>query len=392
MPLPQITFTKQDGGLGRPLTGEDHISGMVMYSNSLPAGFGTDTMKTVFSLQQAEALGIVEGSASFGVLWYHIREYFRLQSKGVLHVGIFPVPAGAYDFAEVKTLQVFANGKIRQVAVYAHLIAGVSTANATALHNRCVELFADHMPLIAMIATDISAIADLSTLTDLRDGTSSYYVSWVIGQDGNGLGKALYDSLGYSITCLGAVLGAVSLAQVHQNIGWVRTFKASDTELDVPAFANGDLYSSKATSELNSINDAGYIFLRRYVGKDGSFFNDSHTVVATTSDYYSIEQNRTIDKVVRNVYAALVDEINGPVEVDADTGKLATTYVEYLKSLGDQSLLQMERDGELSGYETIIDPDQDIAATSNIEVSVNLVGIGVARIFSVNVGYQKSLS
>ena len=392
MPLPQITFTKQDGGLGRPLTGEDHISGMVMYSNTLPAGFGSDTMKTVFSLQQAEALGIVEGSAAFGVLWYHIREYFRIQSKGVLHVGVFPVPAGAYDFAEIKQLQVFANGKIRQVAVYAHLIAGVATPNATSLHARCQELFEDHMPLIALLATDISAVADLSTLPDLRDGTSSFYVSWIIGQDGSGLGKALYDSLGYSISCIGAVLGAVSLAQVHINIGYVRQFKVSDTELDVPAFANGDLYSAKSTSELNSLNDAGYIFLRRYIGKDGSFFNDSHTVVTTTSDYYSIEQNRTIDKVVRLVYAALVDEINGPVEVDADTGKLASTYVEYLKSLGDQALLQMERDGELSGYETIIDPDQDVAATSKIEVSVNLVGVGVARVFSVNVGYQKSLN
>ncbi len=60
MPLNDITFVRGQGGLGRPLTGEDHISSLLIYNDALPSGFSaTDRIKAVYSLEQAEALGIV---------------------------------------------------------------------------------------------------------------------------------------------------------------------------------------------------------------------------------------------------------------------------------------------------------------------------------------------
>lgn len=54
-----VVFVKGAGGLGRPLAGEDFISGYLHYSASLPAGFSsTDRIKQVFSVADAEALGI----------------------------------------------------------------------------------------------------------------------------------------------------------------------------------------------------------------------------------------------------------------------------------------------------------------------------------------------
>lgn len=63
MALPTITFNRGTSGLGRPLQGEDHISGMIFYiSNAnLPAGFSTSVReKTFFSLQDAENEGILD--------------------------------------------------------------------------------------------------------------------------------------------------------------------------------------------------------------------------------------------------------------------------------------------------------------------------------------------
>ncbi|MEM7372817.1 MAG: DUF2586 family protein [Bacteroidota bacterium] len=392
MPQSAITFTKQSGGLGRPLAGEDHISGIIFYSGVLPTGFGTDSEKAFFSLAEAVAAGITSINA-YKVLHYHLSEFFRMNPKGVIWVGIYDNPADflLHDYAEINTLQLASSGKIRQVALYLEAVTTVNTTVIAAIQSRSEELFALHMPLIALVAFDISAIADLGTLPDLR-ALTAYYVSVVIGEDGNATGKALADSEGLAITCLGASLGLYSLAQVHENIGYVRKFRASEVELDLAAFANGDLYSNLSAALIDQLNDRGYTYLRTYVGVVGSYFNGTPTAVTSTSDFAYQENNRTIDKAIRLVYAALVSELNGPVNIDATSGQLSNSYVEYLKGIGDQALAQMERAGELSGYQTLIDPTQNVQATGTIEASVELVAIGVARNFTVNIGFKQQLS
>lgn len=391
MSLPGITFNVNKSGLGRPLAGEDHISGIVFYAASLPSGFGTDREKQVFSLDEAQTLGIAEGSATFGVLWYHIREYFRIQPDGNLFVGIYPIPSGSYDFAEVSTLQNFALGKIRQVAVFT-TIAGVSTSNVSALNTVCTNLKNDHKPLIAIIAFDISAVSDLATLADLRQSTTDHYVSVVIGQDGDARGKDLYDSESTSITCLGAVLGAVSLASVHESIGYVRKFKLSDSELDVPAFANGELISTKSESFLASLNTKGYIFLRTHTGITGSYLNDGHTCVQLTNDLAYIKNNRTIQKALRNVRTYLLPEVLAPVELNATTGQLSGAYVESLRGLAGQALNEMVAAEEISGFEVLINPEQNVQSTGEIVVTLSIVPYAASRTITVNLGFSKSLS
>jgi hypothetical protein len=61
MSLNNITFVLGQGGLGRPLTNEDHISGLIFYvaNGSLPSGFSTTSrIKQIFSTADAEAAGI----------------------------------------------------------------------------------------------------------------------------------------------------------------------------------------------------------------------------------------------------------------------------------------------------------------------------------------------
>lgn len=55
-----VKFTLGQGGLGRPAVGEDYISAMVFYTNSLPSGFSSSArVKQIFSVADAEALGIL---------------------------------------------------------------------------------------------------------------------------------------------------------------------------------------------------------------------------------------------------------------------------------------------------------------------------------------------
>jgi CRISPR/Cas system CMR-associated protein Cmr5 small subunit len=508
MALNDIVFVKGQGGLGRPLTGEDFISGLVFYTanGNLPSGWTTtNRVKLIGSVQDAENAGIksdysdataatgtylittkgntgdtivlkytdaagvvldlglytvlaadssillqgaawaavinagtithgctasfntatltitlpksqgvypnagtpfavtltgafagtltqnvVAGLASNQALWhYHISEYFRIQPKGSLYVGYFPVPA-TYTFAEIQTMQVFSNGKIRQIAVYKDSVAFAS-GDLTAIQAVCSVLDTLHMPVSSVLyGANIKAVADLSTLADL--GTlSASKASAVISQDAAGLGAFLYITHGHSITTIGALLGAVSFAKVSEDIAWPNKFNiSSGFECDTIGFANGALISSVSQSLLNTLDDRRYIFLIKYVGIAGSYFNDSHTSIAVTSDYAYIENNRTIDKAIRGVYADLISYINSPLVLNAD-GTLKDTTIAFFESQAGNNLDQMVRDSELSAYEVSINPAQNVLSTNNITVAVKLVPIGVARQITVNIGFTTSI-
>lgn len=57
-----VIISKGEGGLGRQATGKDHISGLAIYSDSTPSGFTSVKVHNIFSLEQAEALGVTDQS------------------------------------------------------------------------------------------------------------------------------------------------------------------------------------------------------------------------------------------------------------------------------------------------------------------------------------------
>ena len=87
--LSTVTVNRGQGGLGRRALSQDGISGIVLYNNSPPAGFATVSNQKVFSIEEAETLGIIEGG-TFAVDWYHINEFFRANQDGQLWIAKFP--------------------------------------------------------------------------------------------------------------------------------------------------------------------------------------------------------------------------------------------------------------------------------------------------------------
>ncbi len=389
MALNDVTFIRGEGGLGRPLPGEDHVSGLVQYiaNANLPAGFSTsDRIKTVFSIAEAEALGIIEGSATLGVLWYHINEYFRIQPEGELYVGLYDTTA--IDLSVIELVQTFANGRIRQIGVFN--TATFATAAVTALQASATTLEANHMPLQVLYAADISATSDLSTLTDLRT-LNAKNVSVIISEDGGAAGAALAVSTTKSVTTLGATLGAASVANVNESIAWVAKFNMTDgVELNVINFANGDLVQDSAPAALAAIKTKGYVFMRSHVGLAGTYHEDSDTAIVSTSDYAFIENNRTIDKAVRGARTFMLPNLSSPILVNAD-GTLTEDVIATFKNDVARSLDQMEIDGEISAYKVIINPAQNVLTTSKVVITVQIVPVGVARQIKINIGFTVSV-
>ena len=390
MALNDVKFNRNKSGLGAPLLDKDHISGLVLYNDTPPTGLVTDNIKKIFSLEQAEDLGILlEGGYTSD--WYHINEFFQKNPKGELWIGVFPEPTDPTtpDFAEVVKMQEFANGEIRQIGVL--YLLNLSDASAiplrvTALQAQADALKVGHMPLNILFAPDIWGL-DLTTLPDLRALTANN-VSVTIGQSGNGLGKVLSDTNLRSITDLGAKLGAISAAKVNESILWVEKFPmvTASTEFDEPAFSTGDILKTIPLSQVNSIDNLGYIFLIKLIGYAGTFNNDSYTATSTANDLATIERNRTIDKAVRTVRALLLPKMGSPIYVGAD-GSLTFDTVAVFKGLCDQGLAQMTSNGELSAFQTLIDPTQDVITSGELNISLELVPADVARSIIVNIGF-----
>lgn len=496
-----IIINKGKGGLGRALPGKDHISGMLFYASSLPSGFSSgDRIKKIFSIADAEALGIVDtysdetkatgtyevttvgadgdtvelkwnepkanvslgtytkvstdttptlvataiknlinlgtpthgytATSSVGVVTitsrpglgvfansgspltktivgthagtivqpsggvasllaiyhYHINQFFRIQPKGVLYVGFYTAD---YTFTPIKTIQDYAGGEIRQFGVYVNGTAFV-TSHVTAVQTICDTLSSEHKPVSSVILGSDFSATSLSALNNLAS-LDSENVSVCLAQDGYGLGYELYKAYSKSITAMGAMLGAVALAKVSEDIAWVGKFNMSDgVEFDTPAFATGESYSTASASQLLSLDTYRYVYMGKHVDVIGSFFNDSHTCTLQSSDYSYIENNRVIDKAIRSAYASLITDMNSPLVLNAN-GTLQDTTIAYFETKAGVGTEQMIRDTELSAAKWTVDPAQNVSSTGKVIVAGQLVLIGVARIIQIDIGFTTSI-
>ena len=382
-----VQFKRENGGLNRELTGSDHISGLIVY--------GEKEVEKVLLLEPNELETIGVTLETHPVLFYHVNEFFRINPGAKLYVQGVAVSDG--EFSEIKVLQNFAGGDIRQIGICDYKSAVSTLTNALPKLNQiATDLGNMNLPLSILISVKIES-AEMVTLADLH--TTNERVSVVISQDGGGLGAYLATA-NQSISNIGACLGAISKAMVHESIAWVEKQDLVNVayakkltgdveqarELDVIGFVDGSKLSDYSPEQIQAINDKGYIFCVKHTGIAGTYFNDSFTATALDSDFAYIENNRTIDKAIREINKVLVPRISAPGYVDPDTGYLAGSTVAATEALCDDVLDQMVRDGEISGYAVSINPRQQILKTSKLEVVVKLVPVGVLREIIVKIG------
>ncbi len=388
-----LNILRQNGNVPKTLPGEDHISGFMAYlaSTEVPASFKIERVQPLSTIEAAEAAGITADAASWGVrvLHYHLSEIYRLNPAVILYVGIFDKPAAAYTFAEVKTMQNYAGGKLRQLAVWAGDKALEQGDDLTTLQGVADNLEANARELVILYAPKVATVSGMS---DKLAGGNKCRVSVVIGQAGSGVADELYrdkaNAAKASVSGLGVVLGLVSRAKVHQSIAWVKEFP---TGVSVPAFGDGTKLNALDPAVVQKLDAGRYLFFVTQEGQSGSYMNDSHNMDSAISDYAAIESVRTMDKAVRGIRTYVIPELGGNVYIDPATGKLASYTVEHLKTVANHALEDMERAGELSGYRVDIDAEQDVLSTSEVEFVIKNVAVAVMRHVKIKIGFVKSV-
>lgn len=385
-----LTIVRQNGNVPKSQNGQDHVSGFVAYllEADIPAAFKTEPVQAVSTIDKAEELGITADATAWSVkmLHYQLEEVFRINPSITLYVGLFSKPENM-TFQELKTVQNYAEGAIRQMAIWNGDTAPTAD-NIVKLEAVADSLDTENAPLSTLYAPLVSNYKNLPS----NLATNNPRVSVVIAQAGSGTGAELYKSKDNktkaTVSAIGVALGTLSKAAVHQCIAWVKNFPSG---ISMPALGDGTLVRTIDKGELEKLDANRYLFLNNVVGVAGSYWNDSHTMDSPTSDYAAIESVRTMDKAVRGIRTYLTPELGGNVYIDPDTGKLQSYTVSHLETTANIPLEEMEKAGELSGYKAEIDAEQDVLSTSTIEVTIKNVPVGVVRKFKVKIGFVKSL-
>lgn len=404
MALSKVKIIKGNGGLGRRNPSTDGVSGLITTGVAVASKLALGTTYELNSLDDAAVLGINAAyDTTNSVLVYEVlEELFRINPDATVFLLVAPQATAMADLVDpTKTFgpQILTDSgnSIVQLAVaynppgdYEETLATGLDAQviATVAKAQLLAEYADSIdaPLSAIGIEGLHFNGTVTAALDLRT-LASNKISVVIAQDASSAAATAKPNH----AAIGTWLGAVSLAFVHENIGWPEKFALTDAKLSKwlkAGLSGGTALTSYTPAQLDQLDDKGYIFARSIAQLAGLYFNDSHTCTAVADDYSRVERNRTMDKAIKAVRGALVPKLNSPLLVDDETGFLQPFVVADFETLAQSKLDEMQRDGEISGGDVYINPEQNVLATDEIEAEVEITPVGLAHTITAKIGFN----
>lgn len=406
---PNVTINKLNGSLGRRNPNTDAVFGMVL---SAPEVAGATNLKNgvtyVFaSIKDAIAIGITESydTTNTVLVYHHINRFFIRNPNATLYFLTAPQTATLADMANVanayaKKLARDQQGKVKFIGIGRNPVADYTPVLATGLDTDVLTAVANAQ---ALYASEFSQFRYASFLIEGRsfNGTAaaakdlrtlaSPNVSVTIAAD-PAISKSNAAFAGYA--ALGDVLGLISLAAVSQDPGELDpAFNLQNTGLGL--FTTAGLSSNQdintyVDADLDQLNDKGYIFPDVISGLAGFYLSDSHTCSPIgNNDYAYIENNRTIEKAIFLARTAILPKVKSRLKVDPSTGQLQDDDRKALETTGKKALEQMEDEGDISGgIDCYVDPDQNVLATSNVNVEIAFTPLSIGRQIVISIGFS----
>lgn len=395
-----VVINRGNGGLGRKEPNKDGVIGII--------GTGYDGMSVsgilkFTSLSDVDSLGISQAQDDIdGIsLWARFNEIYRLNPSAVIYFkpveNTVMLPTMLTN-THVLPLLEEAGGDIRHIGVWMHpasgytptILTGLDSNTISALSNAQIQAdqaVSSNRPFHVYIEGR-SFTGSTSAALDLR--TLAYEsVSVVVAQDSN-----IHD-IASGNSCVETVLGLVSRSRVNDSIAWVKYNNIQDGVSGswlAPRLSGGLLLNTYSEADINTLTNKGYIIPKTYPvngssAYKGVYMNESNTCASITSDYAYFTENNVMNKAHRLVYSAVLPELNATVKVDKDTGKLPADVCKYYENLGHKALRQMESDGEVSGIDVFVDPDQNILSTGELNITYQITPTGVARQIVNNISF-----
>ncbi|KAA6336275.1 hypothetical protein EZS27_015562 [termite gut metagenome] len=255
----------------------------------------------------------------------------------------------------------------------ADVITAIADAQANAL-----SYTSQIAPFVAFIPA-LGWNGETTSLYQPREGSYNC-VSVVLASDGQ-FENSEADGELYS-AAIGQVLGRAAKSAVNISIARVR-----DGAIAPTGFLMDGKTPEEHFSDWNLLHDAGFLFYRTYIGKNGYYLNDDATAVATTDDYNRLCLIRVIQKALVICYKTYIDEILDSLNVDAETGKLpqplCKAFEQYVVTA-----INANMGTEISGFTAFINPDQDLITSGRLDVQCKIVPTALLKEIKVDLSFN----
>lgn len=389
---PKVTFTFGNGALGQTIASADGLLClMVVGAVAVAETFPLAKHHSIRKLSDLEALGVDADNNK--LLHKTVVDFYKEAQEGTqLFVVGYPDTLTMSqvldkDSPYARNIIEATNGQVRGLVVTQVAKEGATIENG---------LDAD----IAQAMMNAQSLGEWSTETK--------YAPIFTILDGLGFSgdpQELLDLKTFKYNRVGVVIGSTEKSSPNQAIGFVAgRIARSSVDNNIGRVADGALntltmFAGDKAIELadtESIYDRSYITCRTFTGIAGYFISDDLLATKATDDYNQLTRRRTIDKAMRIAYAVLVEKLLDKVPVKSDGTMLQPAIVGWQQDVENAIAINMTANGELSadpanssdkGVQCVIDPAQDVLATSTVKVELRVRPFGYARYINVILGF-----
>lgn len=437
MALGGVFMTDTDGNIGTEISSlSEKVCGLLFdisaQSDIWSKGAGIqlkdalqNTVVELNSLEDAVELGIkpytgendsegVSKDFMHGIPYYHIDHFFKLAGGSGR---LFLMFADCTDnWNAIVDMQKAANGVINQIGVWTEKSLWKKMDESAAQYS--IAIVGDLQSVAENLANNYNAPVSIllcanSAKVETGEGKQdtvvwseiptcvieARYVTALLGQGLDVQVAKMQIALDSKtpVGTIGAALGCLTRANVAESIGWVQYFDLvnyfpdiefgfGDVTVEDGKIKNSTKYSSLSASQLDSLEELGYVFLVKYAGLEGHVYFSGDTT-CSDGDYRSISRNRTINKSRRLVRTALLPYVNSPIKVDPSTGQLSSAQITIFKNLIADVLNAMQSAEEISGYSgPTIPASQNILKNDTLLVEYKLIPVGTSKYIKVTEG------
>lgn len=386
MNLPNVNIVIGNGNMGNISLSDDGIAGLILTGAAVANKLELNKVYVLGSTLELAKLGIT--AETNPLAHKEITAFYNVAGEGAeLHLLVVGEATTLTQMCSqdadspLRKLVNSAAGRIRLVGINRNTPADYEMTAEKGLDADVITAIASAHAVAEDFLTSIAPFRVLLPALGWDGQTDSLYkpregsynrVSVVMASDGKFGASKLYSA------AIGQVLGRAAKISVHQNLGRVR---------DGAIAPKGYLTDGKTPEEhfslMNLLEDAGYIFYRTFVGKNGYYLNGDATATDLADNYCFLSSGRVIDKAMVVTYRTYIDDILDNIQVDPAKGTIPVSICKSFEASIIRAVNTSMGD-EMSSFTAYIDPNQNILANGQMTITCKIVPLATLRKITVN--------
>lgn len=386
MNLPNVNIVIGNGNMGNISLSDDGIAGLILTGAAVANKLELNKVYVLGSTLELAKLGIT--AETNPLAHKEITAFYNVAGEGAeLHLLVVGEATTLTQMCSqdadspLRKLVNSAAGRIRLVGINRNtpadyemtaekgLDADVITAIASA--HAVAEDFLTSIAPFRVLLPALGWDGQTDNLYKPREGSYNR-VSVVMASDGKFGASKLYSA------AIGQVLGRAAKISVHQNLG-----RVCDGAIAPKGYLTDGKTPEEHFSLMNLLEDAGYIFYRTFVGKNGYYLNGDATATDLADDYCFLSSGRVIDKAMVVTYRTYIDDILDNIQVDPAKGTIPVSICKSFEASIIRAVNTSMGD-EMSSFTAYIDPNQNILANGQMTITCKIVPLATLREITVN--------